>query len=80
MDVLADPSEKHNIATQLPDVVEKMKTKLATFQYYVPELTPENLACYTCGETHLDPPHLWWQNFSGPCCISDTANAAGNGK
>lgn len=72
-DVIADPREETNLAAQpgMATRVAAMTTKLATFQYYVPALTPENLACYTCGN-HVkatSPPRLWWSNFSGPCCV-----------
>ena len=68
-DVLADPTELHNLASSLPDVVKTMAAKMATYRPYVPSLSPEELACYTCGDNNTDPPKRWWQGFSGPCCV-----------
>lgn len=68
-DVLADPTETKNLAKQLPAVLQQMQAKLATFQYYIPSLSPDNLACYVCGNTSSAPPKTWWQGFSGPCCV-----------
>lgn len=68
-ELLSDPSETKNIASDNSGIVSTMAAKLATFQQYGPALTPENLACYTCGNTSSAPPKLWWQGFSGPCCV-----------
>jgi hypothetical protein len=68
-DVLLDPSEVKNLAKSLPDVATKMAAKLATFTPYIPTLSPDNLGCYTCGQGSDAPPHLFWQGFSGPCCV-----------
>jgi len=69
-DVLADPTERANLATTLPTVAATMAAKLATYVPYVPSLTPANLACYICEPSSTAAPKLWWQNFSGPCCIA----------
>ena len=58
-----------NLAKTLPEITAKMAAKLATYTPYVPTLSPANLACYTCGQNSTAPPHLWWQDFSGPCCV-----------
>lgn len=75
-DVLNDPSETKNLAKVLPAILSTMVTKLATFQFYVPALSPANLACYTCGD---HPPSRWWQNFSGPCCVPNHNGTVGTG-
>ena len=74
-DVRADPSETVNLAPEMSALAAQMAAKLASFVPYVPVLSAANLACYTCpGER----PHLWWQNFSGPCCkpLNKTAGTA----
>lgn len=45
-DVRADPEETQNIANQNLALVKTMADKLATYNYYVPTLSPENLGCY----------------------------------
>ena len=42
----------------------------------LPTLTASNLACYTCGNSSTAPPKLWWQGFSGPCCVREDATEA----
>jgi hypothetical protein len=64
-DVRADPRETQNMAQTNPSLVLKMAAKLATYQYYVPAMTPANLACYDCPANR---PQTFWQGFSGPCC------------
>lgn len=59
----ADPSEKSNVAAANPSVVTTMRAKLATYQPYVPVLSPETLACFDCTTTSQ------FGNYAGPCCI-----------
>ena len=73
-DVLADPRETTNIAGGRPDLVREMSAKLGTFVFYVPGLSHENMACYTC-PSH--PPVAYWQGFSGPCCVPNNASTGG---
>ena len=72
-EVISDPSETTNLAAANPNIVKTMADKLETFKPYVPTLTPNNLACYDCGDGPRAPPILFWQNFSGPCCVKKTA-------
>jgi len=72
-EVISDPSETTNLAAANPDIVAKMAQTLETFKPYVPTLTPDNLACYDCGDGPRAPPVLFWQNFSGPCCVRKSA-------
>ena len=69
-DVRADPSEYNNLAEAMPTIVTVMVAKLASYIPYVPDMTPGNLACYTCPPASgaTGRPQLWWQGFSGPCC------------
>eukprot|EP00040_Diaphanoeca_grandis_P035337 m.221881 g.221881 ORF g.221881 m.221881 type:complete len:651 (+) comp33356_c7_seq1:26-1978(+) len=68
-DVRKDPTELNNLVHTMPELVQEMQTKLATFTYYVPALSPANVACYTCPK---NPPQTLWQGFSGPCCKPNT--------
>ena len=68
-DVRDDPSETKNLAAGNAAVVKSMLAKLVSYVPYIPDLTPGNLACYSCAAELHAPPVLWWQNFSGPCCI-----------
>ena len=74
-DVRADETESKNLAQANGALVATMAARLKSYVPYVPELSPANLACYECGNTSDAPPKLWWQGFSGPCCVRKPTGA-----
>lgn len=54
-----------------PSIVAKMQAKLATYTYYVPTLSVDNVACYTCPGS---APKTFWSGFSGPSCKPENAS------
>ena len=63
----ADMAEAVNGVLEAKDApgVPKMWAKLATYTYYVPSLSVDNFACYTCPGS---APKTFWSGFSGPSC------------
>ena len=70
--ILDDPSERHNLAPQLPEVVAQLSKELATYKVYVSGgMSAAELGKYECLNTSVGAgvfPSPWWGNFSGPCC------------
>ena len=62
--ILDDPSERHNLASQLPEVVAQLSKELATFKVYVSGgMSAAELGKYECLNTSVGAgvfPSPWW--------------------
>lgn len=64
-DLIADPSERRNIAAANTEIVKRMSSQLATYSAYTDQsMNATQLANYDC-VTDIRP---WWGDFAGPCC------------
>jgi hypothetical protein len=68
-DLLADESERTNLASQHPSTVAQLAAELAGYVPYVDgTMTAAELQGYECVNWKGEYPHPWWGNFTGPCC------------
>ncbi len=81
-DLVADESERVNLATREPAIVRQLRDELAKYTPYVTgNMTAEELERYECVDVASKwpaplPLHPWFGNFTAPCCRPKVAGAA----
>ena len=67
-DLLVDPNEEVNVASQHPDIVARLNDSVTEFQDYYPgigRLSAAEIANYD----KIDDPSKHWRGFIGPCYL-----------